>query len=269
MVRMLLARGANINAMYEGLGAFHAAAFYCHLNISEILLSNGLDLNTAIKTPFHIVAGQGSVSMVRFLLECAANMSDINRDSQLIPFHASVTQDQSSVAKLLIEENNAFGVNARSNDGLTPAHLAAREGHADLVQMLIDHGADMCIADNTGLTTFQRAALSGDVETFRLLIKQEARYSVLDEGPFAARYSRACSVGHVEIVKFLPQSNGVLGAKFDSVWTPLLFACAKPLTDVVELLLDARADLTAKNDAGQAPLHIASIQGATELPSHC
>eukprot|EP00976_Prorocentrum_cordatum_P019824 401839-Prorocentrum_minimum.AAC.1 len=45
-------------------------------------------------------------------------------------------------------------VNSRNREGMTPLHLAAREGHAKLAQLLIDHGADPSTADHEGCTPY-------------------------------------------------------------------------------------------------------------------
>eukprot|EP00959_Pyramimonas_sp_CCMP1952_P446615 9351450-Pyramimonas_sp.AAC.3 len=45
-------------------------------------------------------------------------------------------------------------VNSRNREGMTALHLAAREGHAKLAQLLIDHGADPSATDNEGCTPY-------------------------------------------------------------------------------------------------------------------
>lgn len=265
VVRMLLARGANVNAMYEGLGALHVAAFYGHLSISKILLRKGLDFATAVKTPFHIVAGQNSIGMVQFLLECEATASSIIRKHPLIPFHTTVTRDHSLVAKLLLEEN-VSGVNVRTRrSGSTPALLAAAKGHADILQMLVNHGSDISIPDNSGFTPVHCAVHLGDAGTARFLIEHESKYLILDEDCFAAMYGNTRCDGKVEIVKFLPHAKAILEAKDDDGWTPLMYACAQQRADVVELLLDAGADLATKTSTARTPLHVASEEGVTAI----
>ena len=45
-------------------------------------------------------------------------------------------------------------VDSRNHEGMTPLHLAARDGHAHLVQLLIDHGANLSTADGEGCTPY-------------------------------------------------------------------------------------------------------------------
>lgn len=269
VVRMLLAQGANVNAIHDSLGVLHAAAFYGHFDVSELLLNEGLDLNTAMKTPFHIAAGPRSVGMVRFLLKCAAKTSSVDRESQLVPLHATVTRDHSFVAKLLIDQNHAFGVNARTSDGSTPTHLAARKGHLELIQLLIKYGADVSMANDSGNTPLHDAAYSGNEETVRLLIKQEAKHSIISDDCFAAMYNNACSGGIVEIVRFLAHDKSGLEMEVDGGWSPFQLAFRQRRADSVQLLLDAGTTLAAKTTQGRTPLHAAAVSGHTTVVELC
>lgn len=53
--------------------------------------------------------------------------------------------------KFLLKESKV-DVNAAANDCSRPLHLAAREGHSDLVQYLIGNGADVELEDSHGRT---------------------------------------------------------------------------------------------------------------------
>jgi ankyrin repeat protein len=51
---------------------------------------------------------------------------------------------------------------------------------ADIVRLLIDHGADVTAQDETHLTPLHHAAFWGNVETVRLLIQQGADVTAQD-----------------------------------------------------------------------------------------
>jgi ankyrin repeat protein len=62
------------------------------------------------------------------------------------PLHKQIIKaakagDLATVRTLL--ENDASLVNARDSDGSTPLHCAAWKGHADVVTLLLDNGADV------------------------------------------------------------------------------------------------------------------------------
>jgi ankyrin repeat protein len=62
-------------------------------------------------------------------------------------------------------------VNAKSDDGWTPLHLAAARGHKEIVEQLIAKGADVNAKTDDGKTTLDLAILRKRTETSALLHK--------------------------------------------------------------------------------------------------
>merc|ERR1712232_516504 len=63
-------------------------------------------------------------------------------------------------------------VEAEDWEGVTPAHLAAKEGHADVCRLLVSRGAKLNAALDFGVTTFQIVAERGHCEVLALLIAE-------------------------------------------------------------------------------------------------
>jgi hypothetical protein len=70
------------------------------------------------------------------------------------------------LAEHLIAEHPEH-VTARGGIERTPLHAAAREGHADILSLLIDHGADLNGKGIVGQTPLSRAAGRGSLEAVR------------------------------------------------------------------------------------------------------
>ena len=67
--------------------------------------------------------------------------------------------------------------------------------------------------------------------------------------------------GHKNIVQLLLDAGADIETRDDSGDTPLIIASYKGRTEVVKLLVDAGADIEAMDDAGDTPLYTASEQG--------
>jgi hypothetical protein len=71
-------------------------------------------------------------------------------------------------------------VNAAGDDGTTPLHIAAEEGHAEAVRMLLEAKADVNAASDTGRTALRQALVSGSKECVQLLIHSGSDIMVRD-----------------------------------------------------------------------------------------
>ena len=74
----------------------------------------------------------------------------------LNPLHMAASNGSLKAARVLASEFSA-SVNATDNGGLTSLHHAAINGSADVVQMLLDHGADVDVLSLCGRTPLQCA----------------------------------------------------------------------------------------------------------------
>lgn len=64
--------------------------------------------------------------------------------------------------KEIMELSKSQSVNVRNHDGRTPLHFAARAGHINIVNFLIEEGADVTSKDVKGNTPFVAALLAGN-----------------------------------------------------------------------------------------------------------
>ena len=76
------------------------------------------------------------------------------------------------MAELLIR--NGADVNAKSDDGYTPLHMAAGSGFVDVVHVLLAKGATVDAADNAGSTPLKDAAFMGRADVVKALLAAKA-----------------------------------------------------------------------------------------------
>jgi len=58
---------------------------------------------------------------------------------------------------------------SRTRDGLTPLHCAARSGHENVVQMMLQHGAPISAKTKNGLAPLHMASQGDHVDAARFL----------------------------------------------------------------------------------------------------
>jgi hypothetical protein len=141
-VRVLIAANPTLITAKNAKGstALHLAAATSQRDIAELLIANKADVNAKANdgtTPLHQAAFDGSVEVATILL---VHGSDIGakENGGYTPLHAAAVMGRKAVAELLIE--NKADVNAKANDGTTPLRAALGQHHADVADVLRQHG---------------------------------------------------------------------------------------------------------------------------------
>ncbi|XP_070082098.1 caskin-2 isoform X2 [Equus przewalskii] len=145
-VRLLLRASAAVNAAsLDGQIPLHLAAQYGHYEVSEMLLqhqSNPCLVNKAKKTPLDLACEFGRLKVAQLLLNshlCVALLEGEAKD----PCDPNYT---------------------------TPLHLAAKNGHREVIRQLLRAGIEINRQTKTG-TALHEAALYGKTEVVRLLLE--------------------------------------------------------------------------------------------------
>ena len=146
----------------------------------------------------------------------------------------------------------------------TSLHVAAQNGCLEVVDLLLEAGADKEICDMYGRTPLHWAAYCGHLEIVRFLLQSGADKDKCDtDGTPPLHY--ASEQGQLEVVRLLLES----GAEKDSCGiqgrTPLHFAVTCNQLEVARLLLEAGADKDKFDFEGQTALHISSQLNHLEL----
>jgi cytohesin len=126
---------------------------------------------------------------------------------------------------------------ARDRTGLTPLHVAARDGDVNRVRELLEQGADANVAVRSG----------------------EPRSPAWGNTPL--HYAAAC--GNVQIIKMLIDKGAKPPAANDRGETPLHRATQS--ADVVNALFAAGAKIDAADERGQTALHWAALDGTPQV----
>ncbi|XP_025094753.1 tankyrase-1-like isoform X2 [Pomacea canaliculata] len=88
------------------------------------------------------------------------------------PLHFAAGFGRKDVVEHLLE--NGANVHARDDGGLIPLHNACSFGHAEVVQLLLRHGADPNARDNWNYTPLHEAAIKGKIDVCIVLLQHGA-----------------------------------------------------------------------------------------------
>lgn len=176
--------------------------------------------------------------------------------------HAS-ENGHTNLVKLLVD----FGtnVNIKDNYGVTPLAYAVGNKHFDTFDYLLESGAEIDSRQDNGWTTlFEICCNSRDEEIVERLLDAGANPNA-DDGTGSTPLIQAACTGEAQIVKLLIDAGADVNAKPSGLPTTLVEAITSQHIDVLKLLLEAGADVNAQDDEGKTPLMIAEAEGSLEI----
>lgn len=161
------------------------------------------------------------------------------------PLLNSIARGDTGALKTLLA-NDATQINAPHKSGYTPLSAAARTGNKELVQILLDKGAENKPAGSreSGYPAFSNplamAVASGSVEVVQLLVDKGAD---LEATANASLLNTAVQNSSRAVIEFLLQKGFNIEGNRNGGYTPLLTAIQNNLPEMVSFLIEKGAKL--------------------------
>ena len=265
-VQLLLERGANINAG-EDLAPVFIAAHFGHVEVMRVLLRNRVSLdvyNVRQETPFMVAVGSQQASIPQKVAMIALlsphlrtlDMRDNAGNTVLINAIRNNEDGDEEIVQALV--NHGADVNGRGRDQKTPLMCAAEWGNSEIIQKLLDLGARLDLTDARQDTAMILATKRGNIQAVVSLARNGADVEGLSGGPLFTPLLIASIEGNTDLVLALLE----LGANVDMALPPLrvtalMYAALHGYTDVVHVLLDHGADARLSTSQGDTALSMA------------
>lgn len=227
----------------------HYAALFGSLKCVTLLLDNGAEpglRNTSGQSPVDLAVERGQLGVVSLF----ANLGNkkLFREKHL---HKAARAGRTELVGLLLEVG--LPIDSLDEYGYSPLHLASKNGHYRLVELLLACGADTekkTLADKKLDELIPKHA----VQISALVL--EARKAASTKQPLIHRALGMGSTKHLSLLCRI----GDVNEKNQQEDTPLHVAIEKNNLSAVRVLLDRGASLTIANGKKETPLHLAVIR---------
>ena len=194
-------------------------------------------------TSLHHASGGGHMSEVKALIAAGADVNAKDEDGHT-PLHRASINGHAGAIKILLAAG--ADMNAKSKHGFTPLYAATINGHAGAVELLKAAGANMDAKGIDDLTDYAvslgakgLAWISTPFHAY-MVIKLLLILAVCASATYQERpLHEASREGHVFMVKLLLDAGADVNAKDNEGFTPLRYARMEGHPDVVELLKTA------------------------------
>ncbi len=164
------------------------------------------------------------------------------------PIHRAAYEGDLEKVKKIIDRN-PNQINVQDASGYTPLHLASGKGHIEIVEFLLNHGADIELEifnRDTPLLVAARYARHGQYETIKTLLEHGAKVNHKDENGRTALHDAAMYSGK-EVINLLISYGADVNARNKHQSTPLHQAAMLSNIEAAKALVEHGADIFAKN----------------------
>jgi len=190
------------------------------------------------------------------------NAMPSQRDLTLLMNAAHLGQER--VVELLLQ--HGAEIDMESSKGVTALMLATACGHARVVELLLQRGAQVDMQNSSGNTALKSAAQEGHERVVEMLLRHSAEVNLQDSDGATALMG-AAQHGHERVVDLLIRHGAEVNLQRSEGWTALMFAAHEGCPAVVRRLLRAGADTLLRSQDNSTALGIAS-NARKAIPNH-
>ncbi|CAC5410650.1 unnamed protein product [Mytilus coruscus] len=183
-VKLLIDAGMNLNdTTNTGSTPLYKACQGGHYDTVKFLLDlNGQTLNSRVDTTIkhekgrsalHVACKEGHIEVVKLLIDAGMNLNDTTNTGST-PLYKACQGGHYDTVKFLLDLNgqtlnSRVDTTIKHENGWSALHVACKEGHAEIHNLLIDVGMNINERDNVGRTAVHLACMNGHGDIVKIL----------------------------------------------------------------------------------------------------
>lgn len=270
-IRLLLQNGVDVNAQggehYFGSPrgpALFVACFDKQTGIARLLLEHGADVNGSGKIGTPLIAALfnhgDAEELVELLLGYGANVNAATKGVGTA-LELAISEHPEAVVDRLLKAGADPNLTLEGHNSLIGTVIATL--NVAYVQKLLDYGANICGSESAALYL---ACRSGSLDMVQLLLDSGANVDA-QRGPLGTALHAACFDNHGSVVKLLLQRGASINTPNVKYESALQAAAASqdPSEQVIDVLLEAGADVNFQGGKYNTALQAAAC-GGDSLP---
>ena len=241
-----------------------------HEELVELLLSRGADIEHRDKkgfTPLILAATAGHEKVVEVLLNHGANIEAQSERTKDTALSLACSGGRYEVVEFLL--NRGANKEHRNVSDYTPLSLAASGGYVNIIRLLLAHAAEINsrTGSKLGISPLMLAAMNGHVAAVRTLLEMGSDINAQIETNRNTALTLACFQGRHEVVQLLLEKKANVEHRAKTGLTPLMEAASGGYVEVGRVLIDYGADVNAPPvpSSRDTALTIASDKGHVDF----
>ena len=269
-VNALIAEGVNPNIQdRDGFTPLDLAALFGRVDILKALIAAGADAEAYHVFDLINAGATLSVEDALFFINAGGDIDATDGNGRSF-LHYAVYDNRIDLVNVLIDAGADLNIK-EDEFGRTPLHAAAGFGYTDIVRALIDAGANLNIQDDDGVTALDLAigGFTSSPGPHTDIVNMLKAAGALCNTTCEQNYENlidAVFAGGLEAVIALIDVGADLNIQHDLFgWTPLHVAAFQGYIGIVRVLIDAGADLNIQDDEGETPLHAAAREENADI----
>ena len=174
-----------------------------HINLTKVLINNNIDIERRYKynlTLIIIASSKGNKEIVEILIKAGAN---VNALSNKFSYN---------------DNNDIFGNFTTYNYGYTALMVASKNGHKEIVELLVNAGADVNFKNNLHETALMFACQKKDnIEIVKILVNAGANVNDFDDIGITYNstvLNKAIEYNNLDIAKYLVKKGATYNPDF-------------------------------------------------------